>query len=222
MQSGNAARAHRHLLRALIVAIVLLLLLDKFGKSIGADLVPLFTAEINLLAPEFTIWQAETVHVGQDAIRIRVYVSRPIRIGEHELLPTIGTGQRVRVVTLSYPLFDLFMYWPVALIIVFSWPTAESGQRELLVRLLLSIPMVLLLILIDRPLAAVAALWNEARRELGAQPLPLWPIYEQFLQGGGGIILACLTSAFSVFGAKALQPTTRRARTSPTGKGANL
>jgi hypothetical protein len=160
-------------------------------------MIPMFRNVVAFFGGDFTVLDMSVAHDGaNETLRVRADFSHPIFIVNQFIYPLQGKGWMQVNLTLGGVLqYSLFL-----LIVVVAWPVTRAS--EYLLRLALSAPLILILLLIDVPPTILANLWFPVHDDLA--PHALWPllIWSRFLMGGGGLVVAFLFAAAIVVAAR--------------------
>lgn len=172
-------------IRALLATALTLGVLHTFSAAIVKPVLPVFAREIHWIAPQFTILSADIAGQGTNQmVRVRAYLSRPIEIAHRVLLPSPREGFEIDLALAGVP-----VYCALSLILVLAWPA--RGIRELTVRWGSAIALMIVLLLVDVPVAVVADLLSEVRHDVGDNSLSSWVLITRALHDGGGLLLGC-------------------------------
>lgn len=134
--------------RVVVVWVVLSALVIGFGRQGLAGALPMLDRVVNLVQEDFVA----TVEIVQDAgewvLRIQPVLVRPVRLNAELSLPP-GTRLRRFVTHVDHTLVPPLLF----LLVLFAWPA--SRWRELAVRLLLAVPVLVLVLALTAPILLV-------------------------------------------------------------------
>jgi hypothetical protein len=193
----------------LVMAIVL-----TFGDAYVDRLIPLYRLPVEWLLPEFRIESLGLARVNNEpVIALKLVLEETLWIGAKPVPPGGDlSASTLRGHALQHPilLYTLLLAWPGLF--------GPAGVA----RLSISIPLLLLVELLDVPLVLVGSvqdllLATLAPGRLGHDP---WIGWMDFLNGGGRLALALMAAALSLAGGQAVAqrwapPTLRNARAEP-------
>jgi hypothetical protein len=198
-QIGVLPPPRRLLARLLIAATLVPGVLHWFGGSVAALTAPLVKAEIEWLAPQFTVVSAGVGHdhSSSDQFRLVAYNSKPIAVGRRVLLPSNwATGKPTDALEIVDSVAGIFAPGIAALILVVTWP---AGIKELLYRCLLVFPLAMPFVLLDVAAWALGDLWCVVRHDLGLSDFGGWTFLYRILRDGGAVVLGAASGVAAVF-----------------------
>jgi hypothetical protein len=180
--------------RFLCVTVVVLWAAHGLERRIIAPLIPALRATIGVLDDSFLILDARVAEAGPAAtLSFSANLAHPVVVAGQTLHPFGSDGVPPGYAQVDCTLGGVLEYSCVLLILALGWPA--RGARELLVRLALCAPLLLLLVLIDVPSTVIAELWNSFEQDANVHRVDNWMIWSRFLMGGGGFALALAFAA---------------------------
>jgi len=181
--------------RVLLASVLVLGGLQACERALIAPLIPAFRGMISLLDLRFRVISVDLVREGSDTVlRFDANLARPIQYAGHTLYPLGWNGQADGV--FQAQVGGVLQYSALLLIVVLAWPLQR--WRELPVRLACAAPLLVLLPLIATPTIVIAELWNVISHEFAPEHFVTWMVWNRFLAGGGGLVLALLAAALSI------------------------
>lgn len=195
--------------RALLSTVLVLVVVQAFGRPLVRPLIPIFRAAVPLLDARFAITDVRLTRVGaNEVVRFRGNLSRPLLIRGRIVNPFGWNGMPAGGLQITYTLGGVLQSGALLLIFLLAWPA--SGLRQLVCRLALTLPCVLLLPVAIVPFTVVA----EFRNGLASLFDPTFAdaaggalIVSRFLMGGGGWVIALVAAVFCIDGARRLSST---------------
>lgn len=180
-------------LRYIAFCLLMMLVLPYFGEPLIKPLLPLYKWEIGKVADEFRIISFNLENRDLErVIRMKVTLTKPIRIAGHSLMPD-ARGVAEASTSLSH-------IWQMAVLcfaMIFAWPTKLF--RTYFVRLAIAIPWLVAFSMLDTPLALLAAIWDLILINIAPgnfSPLITW---NSLLEGGGRLALGLVAGMLSLW-----------------------
>jgi hypothetical protein len=196
------------LARLLVVSAIVVAPLLLWQESIVQPLLGIFSREVRLVAPEFTINSAEiTRRQPSQVVRFRANLSVPLEYGEQTIYPFGWNGTPQGGFEVSLSLSGLFDYPAMLLIVALAWPTHSAGELGL--RLIFSAVAVSALVMMETPITVAAELCNSLRGHFNLQGRCGWMVVSRFLMGGGGFALALLLATVVIVASRQLPAQSR-------------
>jgi len=183
--------------RLLIVSSLVLWLAHVYQRALIEPLLPSMRTIIAAVQDDFIIYSLDiSDEATNETIRLRGNLAKPVVVGGRTFYP-IGWGTRQQgglQVTLTVG--GAVQYSLLMLIVVLAWPIAHG--KELLKRLLISLPLMLGLVLLNVASTFPAELWAPIHDEW--VPDITWPLllWSRLLMGGGGLALGLFGAALSI------------------------
>lgn len=179
-------------LRLVIVTVLVLGIAHWIRSPVVESLIPVYRTTLSLLNDQFTVddLEIDRSETGEKLL-LQANLSQPLLLGHKTLYPFGWSGQPAGEFLVSLTVGSVLAYSALVLIVVLVWP-ARSG-KEMLVRLLVAVPAVVLLLLVDVPTTMTAELWNGVFGIAQEATMSRWMIWSRFLMGGGGFVIALLT-----------------------------
>lgn len=186
-------------LRFIIFCLFLMLVASQYGEVLIKPLLPLYEWQIGKIADEYRILSFGLDNLGLErVIHLKVTLVKPIYIAGQTLMPD-ARG----VAEASTNIGHIWQMAVVCLAMIMAWPTKHL--RAYFVRFAFAIPLLVLISLLDTPLALLASLWNLILSNLAPgsfSPLIAW---DNFLEGGGRLAIGIVAGLFSVWFAQIIQ-----------------
>jgi len=200
-------QARNFALRVIVVAAILLSLGEFFGTGLVTPILPTIAWEIETVDDSFRVDSIDVVSKKNNTvIQLKVAQIRPMIIGDHVLQP-----KSIRFFEPNVLVGSVLQPIIVFLAILLSWQT--KSYLSILIRLLLGVPVAVVLVATNTPLAFVGAMWDF--RELVPNLEPHTLVYwNDFLQTGGPLVMAIASALLVVSVADRLtsyQPGNRQA-----------
>jgi hypothetical protein len=178
-------------LRLLVVTAAVLWVTHALERVIVAPLIPALRSAVSFLDDTFVVTDVAVSGEGaNEAVHFHANLSEPVEDGLSVVYPFGWGGGPGGSFQVTYTVGGIVQYAALTLIVVLAWPA--RGIRELLARVLVSVPLVVLALLFEIPSTVVAELWHIVDGELGSHAHSGWMIWSRFLMGGGGLLLALL------------------------------
>ncbi len=188
-------------LRVVAAAVVVLALAHLAERRAARCLVPLFRAEIGLLADSFVVDDARVAPDGaNETVRFRANLARPLAIDGRVAYPFGWNGRPEGGFQVTYTVGGILAYSALMLIAVLAWPAER--MRELALRAALALAFAAVLLLTEVPVTVSAELWNGLYDLLGLHRTSGWMIASRFLMGGGGYVIALAMAAAAIVSAQ--------------------
>ena len=185
------------LARLLVVSALVIAPLLLWQQDIVQALLGIFSREVRLVAPQFTIDSAEVTRQPPNAVvRFRANLSVPVEYAGQTINPFGWNGTPPGGFEVSLSLSGLFDYPAMLLIVALAWPTRTAGELGL--RLIFSAVAAGALVMMETPITVVAELCNSMRALYNPQGLCGWMVLSRFLMGGGGFALALLLATAAI------------------------
>lgn len=185
------------LARLLVAGAIVIAPLLVWQQTLVQPLLAVFSREVRLLAPQFTIDSAEiTPEQPNQVVRFRANLSVPLVYGGQTIYPFGWNGTPRGGFEVSLSLNGLFDYPALLLIVALAWPV--HGARELALRLIFSAVAVSALVMMEAPVTVAAELCNSLRGLANPQSFCGWLVVSRFLMGGGGFALALLLATVAI------------------------
>jgi len=187
----------------LLATVLVLLVVQALGRTLVRPLIPIFGAAVPFLDPRFAVSDVRLSCVGaSDVVRFRGNLSQPLLIDGRIINPFGWNGMPAGGFQITYTVGGALQYGALLLIFVLAWPA--SGPRELVCRLALSVPCIALLSLAIVPFTVLAEFRQGLVSLVAPTALDGSLIASRYLMGGGGWVIALLTAAFCIDGARRL------------------
>ena len=183
--------------RCAIVAAAVLWGGQLIERPLAQWLAPAIRGVTAFFGDDFTFLDIEVVRDGErDSLRVRANLSHPLNVGGHVVYPYGWRSQPDGWSQVNLTLKGLFQYAAMLLIVVFAWPAAHA--LELLRRAALTVPLIVLLLLVQIPPTILAELWFPLHADFDAHSF--WPLlaWSRFLMGGGGLAVALLLATVAI------------------------
>ena len=190
--------------RALLATVLVLFVVQAFGRPLVRPLLPIFRTAVPLLDGRFVITDLRLARVGADeVVRFRGNLSRPLVIHDRIVSPFGWNGMPAGGFQTTYTVGGVLQYSAILLIFALAWPA--GGLRELACRLGFAAGCMVLLPMATVPLTAVAEFRNglESLVSPGAHAGSM--IASRYLMGGGGWAIALVAAAFCIGSAHRLR-----------------
>ena len=172
-------------------------------------LIPMYRATMSLLDTRFKMEDAAVVETGgNETLRFRANLARPITVDGHTLYPFGWNGGPSGGIQVTNTVGGVLAYSALVLVVVLAWPAKRF--KELGFRTLLIVPLLAVLLLIDIPITTPAAMWNSLGEFLptdgtGAGIGPsAGTVWSRFMMGGGGFVIALVMAIGAIVGARSL------------------
>jgi hypothetical protein len=184
------------LIARLVLATALMLwICNRFEEPIIKSAIPALRWALNFVGNDFKVLELDIAQEGPNqTLRLRADFANPIVVSDHVLYP-LNTDSTVNGwFQVNLTIGGLLQYVLLLLSIVIAWPVKTF--REGIVRLLFTLPTVLLFAAINCVSTLLAELWGPVHTQIASDEV--WPllVWSKFLMGGGGIMLAiCLAGA---------------------------
>jgi hypothetical protein len=195
----------------LVLATTLVLgLAHSLQRHIVGPLIPAFRATITFLDDSFVVNDARLERDGpNETVSFKGNLARPVSVAGQMLYPFGSAGIPPGYAQVDCTLGGALEYGSLLLIACLAWPAKRAG--ELALRLLLSAPLLLLIVLIGVPTTVIAELWNSFEQDANVHRVSHWMIWSRFLMGGGGLVLALVFAGAAITVATRLTSRTRPA-----------
>ena len=169
--------------RLIVVTAILLSLGEVFGTALVTPILPTISWEIETIDDSFRVDGINVVNKKNNTvIQLKVAQIRPMIIGDHVLQPKSSRFFEPNVLVGSV-LLPIIVFFSILL----SWQT--KSILIFLMRLLIGVPVAVVLVATNTPLAFVGAMWDF--RELVPNLEPHTLVYwNDFLQTGGPLVMA--------------------------------
>ena len=179
---------HRFAIRLVVFAALLLAVAHLFESRLVTPLLPVFGWTLEHADPRFRVddIQIERQKTGS-VIQFKVSPVRVLVFGDLVVTPAAG-----RFMTPSTLVGSALQPVILLLAIVMAWPATSLGA--LAVRLAVSLPAVVVLIVLNVPLA-IAGHMLDVREYLPGGPVAPLVYWNDFLQTGGALVLAIGSAA---------------------------
>lgn len=185
------------LARLLVTSAIVIAPLLLWQQNIVQPLLAIFSREVRLVAPQFTIDSAEvTRQPPNQVVRFRANLSVPLEYAGQTINPFGWNGTPRGGFEVSLSLSGLFDYPAMLLIVALAWPMRSA--RELGLRLIFSAVAVSALVMVETPVTVAAELCNSLRALFNPHGFCGWMVLSRFLMGGGGFALALLLATVAI------------------------
>jgi hypothetical protein len=203
-------------IRLAVVGVLLVAAARVLQTSLIRPLLPIYSATVTLLAPQFTLQSMDLVESRPPILRIRANLLQPVEFAGRTVVPVgwLGAGPQGGY-EVSLSMTGLLQYPLLTLLILLAWPATDLNVLG--IRVLLGIPLTALLLLTEAPTTIVAELWSVVRDQADPAATCYWMVWSRFLMGGGGLLIAGMLGAAAVVVAQRLRglrprPSSRRIR----------
>jgi hypothetical protein len=194
--------------RLLAASVLVLVLTHVLERQIVGSLIPLFTRTIGILDGNFVVTDVRLNHEGlNDTVSFSANLVRPVSMAGQTLYPFGWGDVPPGYAQVDCTLGGVLLYGSVILILSLAWPVRRAS--EMVWRLLLCVPVLMLTLLVGIPITVIAELWNSFEQDAHVHPLNLWMVWSRFLTGGGGFMLALALSGVVISLATRFGPTPR-------------
>ncbi len=189
----------------------------QFRDALVSPLIPAFREIILFVDPEFMFYSVGISHdTGSEMLTFRANLSAPVQYGGRTIYPVGWNGGPQGGYQCGYSLSSVFLYPSFLLIGVVAWPARRL--KELLIRIALTVPLLLVLLCIDVPSTVIAELWNGIRDYYSVPAPPYGMVWSRFLMGGGGLAIAGVCAVCATALAKRLDDPKRLHSSKPLKK----
>jgi hypothetical protein len=170
-----------------------MLLMILFGNKILIIFVPLFKWEIALLAPSFKILHFDMIkNAGEAVFFLKVSIAELIIVGGQFVLPNeAGSANASTIVGYIWQITVPF------LALLFTWPVVKTLHYWY--RIVLGLPVLLLLLMLDTPLALLGAIWDIIYHTFDPNRFSILIEWNRFMMGGGRLMLGLVGAMLVVF-----------------------
>jgi hypothetical protein len=178
----------RKVLARLALSTLAVLWLGHAGSTaLVNSLLPLFRAEVMALDDNLSIESLEQIEDGPNrAIRMRANLQRPIRRDDRVIYPLGWLPHTAGIYQVYLNTIGVLQAPAILLIVVLSWP--HRSWNELLVRMAVTAPLLLVLLSLDSPAELLGNFRHAVLRPVnGFSVMFAWA---RFLEGGGNCALA--------------------------------
>lgn len=181
-----------------IICALLTLLFLSTGNPLLHLLTPIFEWEISQLAPYFKIVQFAVINnLDSDVFLLKISISEMIVVGGQFVFPNeAGTASASTVV--SY-------IWQVSVLygaLLYAWPL--KNKHEAWMRTLLALPMLLMTLMLDTPLALLGAIWGIIYQTYPSEQTSLLIDWNHFMMAGGRLMLGLVAAMLTLHLSKLL------------------
>jgi hypothetical protein len=192
---------HRALLRVAVASVLLLGLAGAFGTDLVAGLLPAVQAEMSLLGREYALLSLKvTSDVADPTVRLRANLAHPLGVNGSTLYPLGWLGHPTGWYQVDLNARGVLQASLLLLIVVLGWP--YGTWRELVARLLYSVPLLLVLLAVDAPLELLGNLEEAVVGPVDPDGFRLLFAWDRFLEGGGSCVLALAFATLAIGGAR--------------------
>jgi hypothetical protein len=187
--SVPAKHSRRLLVRLLLVSLALLGLATLFSHEAVALLLPVIRAEATALDENVSILSLDIVRERSgDTVRMRANLVRPVYYESGVVYPLGWKPHTEGWYQVNLNSTSILQAPLIFLILILSWPQRTS--RELIVRMLIAVPVILILIALNTPLELLGNFQREALSQIDPEAVPPLFAWDRFLDGGGSSVLA--------------------------------
>lgn len=187
-------------LRFAVVCTLTVLTLLLMGPHVLSILSPLFKWEIGWIAPYFKIVSFGIgQHAGSSVFLLSVSIDKLIILNGQFVLPNEAGIANASTVT-SY-------VWQITVLyaaVILAWPFTH--QRELWIRIVLGLHILVFLLMLDTPLALLGAIWGLIYQAYAPDKVSLLMEWNHFMMGGGRLMLGVVAGLLTVHAATLLSP----------------
>lgn len=168
------------------------------GHHVLSILAPIFKWEIGLIAPYFKIVSFGIgQHAGASVFLLSVSIDKLIIVNGQFVLPNdAGMANASTVASYVWQITVLYLS------ILFVWPITQ--QAEAWTRTILGLPTLLLLLMLDTPLALLGALWDLIYQAYAPDKISILMEWNHFMMGGGRLIVGLVAGLLTVHVSTAL------------------
>lgn len=180
-------------LRFFIACVGWTVLLLCAGNVLLRLLTPLFAWEIGALAPYFKIVQFAVNHsLGSHVFLLKVSIAEMMVVGGQFISPNpIGIATATSVVSYIWQVSVLYCA------LLCTWPL--KTKTEGWVRVWIALPLLLLTLLLDTPLALLGAIWDIIYQAYPAEKISILIDWNHFMMGGGRLMLGLVAAMLTIF-----------------------
>jgi len=185
--------------RLLVAAAVLLALIYWLQRPLVRALIPAVSPAVWLLDDEFILMSVDiNTDTGEDRIRVRANLTRPITIEGKTLYPFGWRGVPQGGIQITLTVGSMLQYCGLMLLFVAAWPTTSGRRGEWPIRLGLCLPLLALLLLLQVPFTVIAELRGALRDQSQTGWRDGWMLWSRFLMDGGGLVIAIAFAAIAI------------------------
>lgn len=180
-------------IRFFIACGLLMLMMMLIGNQFLSFLVPVFKWEITNLAPSFKILHFDLSQNTSGAVfLLNVRIAELLVVGGHFVLPNeSGSANASTIVGYIWQITVLF----IAVLII--WPV--SKKKQYCIRFILGLPLLLLILMLDTPLALVGAIWDIIYQTFDPNRFSILIEWNRFMMGGGRLMLGLVGGMMVVY-----------------------
>jgi hypothetical protein len=180
----------------LLTYAVLLALSLQFGQRYVELLLPLYRWEIGWIFPDFNIVSlALADNRGEGLVALQLNLVHYIVIAQKLLPPGLSVSSSTLTGhALQHPLLMLSL--------LAAWPAQHFSQR--MVRLLISLPILLLLEMLDVPLVLLGSIEDVILANIANSTSSLLVVWMNFMNGGGRLALSIVAALAAIGGERIL------------------
>ena len=180
-------------LKFLLASLLLILVLHWYGAPLLQWLIPLFKWQIHLMDDQYQLIDLSIKNVGSEqAFYLKVNLAKPLILGGHFIVP-----DERGIATASSIVAHVWQIVVILLAVLVAWPMASNV--DYVRRLAISIPVLIIILMLDMPFSLLATLWRLVLDQLSLEsfsPLILW---NEILESGGRLVLGLVGGLLTVW-----------------------
>jgi hypothetical protein len=168
------------------IGTALLILTYQLGDTIVHAMIPMYQWAIKFIDYRFDVTMLSiSKNQGENFLQLDVVLSQPFWLGAQQIAPSQPLYNSAGM-PLGYALQPLV----IILTMILAWPTKQA--ITFIYRLLISIPLILLIMLLDMPIQLINSIWQgfEKMLQLDIATTNWFGFWSDFLNGGGLIALS--------------------------------
>jgi len=190
-------RPRELLARLALATLAILALTYLFQRPLVRVVIPVISTAVRILDDEFiTVSVDLTSDGGEDRLRYRANLARPVQIGGQTRYPFGWQGMPLGGFEVNLTVGSVVEYGSLMLILVAAWPA--PSPRIWALRLGVCVPLLALLLIMNVAFTLVAELRHAYRADVPNAPLDPWLLWSRFLMDGGGAAIAIAFAALAL------------------------
>lgn len=164
-----------------------------FGQSLLEVLTPLFKWAIVHLDANYRVTSFELKQQGHDVVYVlQVKLAQLVIVGSQFVVPhENGLANASTMASHVWQMSVMFLS------VLFAWPI--KNVLQVMLRILLGFPILLLVLLCDTPFALLAAIWAMMLQELDPHRFSILLAWNDFLEAGGRLVIGMVSGVFTLF-----------------------
>jgi hypothetical protein len=168
------------------IGTALLILTYQLGDTIINAMIPMYQWAIKFLDYRFDVTMLSiSKNQGENFLQLDVVLSQPFWLGAQQIAPSQPLYNSA-----GMPLGYALQPSVIILTMILAWPTQQA--ITFIYRLLISIPLILLIMLLDMPIQLINSIWQGFQKmlQLDIATTKWFGFWSDFLNGGGLIALS--------------------------------